>query len=182
MKIQVSMIDRRSYDLLLGRVVFIVSLLSLFGCASLGGGKFSEGLKITQVRPSLPGTRVVEKVIEKEKFEKALDSGQKNEIRLVEVFSRESSDSTPREYRFFGIEEDSVYTLLGLQSLDILIAANDYVVPGGAYFWQYLQLLRYEEEAKIEIRREGVPMVFEYTFKGEGPSIRKALLEMDGLQ
>ena len=150
---------------------FVMAVTMFSGCATLRDpSQQGDAVKISAIRPPYPGTKVVKRSFEKSDYEKALDSGSRNEIRLIQVFAQDNSIKGPREFRFFDIREGSVYDFLGLKSLDILVAANDFVVPGAEFFWQYLQLLRYEDKASIEVRRDGVPMVFEYTFTGQGLS------------
>jgi hypothetical protein len=138
------------------------------GCSIFSDPYGVNGTKITTLRPRHPGTKTVAIEFPRTEYEKALDSGSKNEIRLIEVFSKDRAANAAPEYRFFGIEKGSVYDLMGLQSLDVLVAASDYVIPSSDLFWQYLQLLRNHETGSIEIRRDGVPMVFNYTIVGAG--------------
>jgi hypothetical protein len=156
------------------RVVgFSLSLVLSFvvtGCSMFSDPYGADGTKISSLRPKHPGTKTIALELSRVEYEKTLDSGSKNEIRLIEVFSKEKGANSAPEYRFFGIEKGSVYDLIGLRSLDVLVAASDYVVPGGDLFWQYLQLLRNHQSGSIEIRRDGVPIVFNYSFVGRGLS------------
>jgi hypothetical protein len=161
-------------------LIGVCTLMS--GCSLFSDPFGSDGTKISTLRPKHPGTKTVALDLSRAEYEKALDSGSKNEIRLIQVFSKEGGANAAPEYRFFGIKKGSVYDLMGLQSLDILVAASDYVVPGGDLFWQYLQLLRNHETGSVEIRRDGVPMVFTYSLRGPGMTPAERLATAPGVK
>lgn len=148
--------------------MLMMSLMVCSGCSFNSSDQVAQPLSV--VRNPLPGTRQVKKTISRKDFWGALEQGGDiNRARLVEVFSREKDQGVRPEYRLFDVQEGSVYSLLGLKPLDILVSANDYSVPSGGHFWQYLQLLRYADRAKMEIHRDGVPIVFSYTFINDLP-------------
>ena len=68
------------------------------------------------------------------------------------------------EYRIFDISEHGVYSLLGLENSDIIVAANRYLIRNPAQFPAFVQLLANENNATIEIRRGGEARLLKYTF------------------
>lgn len=164
--------------LFLLRVCFLVILMLLVaGCSSglFRAEKASAGVQLSDVRAELPRDLVVKKVtIKKDEFEATFKTtrtssrelrGPLDKIRIVTIFKR-SSNPYP-EYHLFNIWPHSPYAALGLRDGDILVAANDWVVFNSDKFKQYISLLRNEDDATIEIRRRGRPMLYKYTFVGE---------------
>jgi type II secretory pathway component PulC len=93
----------------------------------------------------------------------ALTRIRENPIRLVPVFQSVSSTDS-YEYRVFDINQDGVYALLGLENADIIVAANRYLIRNPAQFPSFVQLLAAENEAQIEIRRDGEARLHKYSF------------------
>ncbi len=146
------------------KIKLLLSLMLLFtsACSMTRDG---EALKIDQVRPK--GAAIQEEQIEvsKKLYQQVLHGGGSyTKARMVEVFTRDAQSGV-KEYRLFGIQPGSLYDLLGLRNVDILVAANGYVVPEQGLFWQYLQILPNQKDAFIEIKRAGKSMIFKYTFK-----------------
>jgi type II secretory pathway component PulC len=74
------------------------------------------------------------------------------------------SSTDSYEYRVFDINQDGVYALLGLENADIIVSANRYLIKNPAQFPAFVQLLAAENEAQIEIRREGEARLHKYSF------------------
>lgn len=137
--------------------------LSVFSCTT----KEPElPVKLSSVRPSLPGTKVVELEIPRDVYIEAL-SNQKalQRLRLVPLLRSAQFASPIPEYRLFDIEEGSAPAVLGLRNSDVLISANDFILYDAQKFKAYLMLLRNENNAEIEIRRGEEHLLFKYLFK-----------------
>ncbi|MBX7139429.1 MAG: hypothetical protein K1X83_15785, partial [Oligoflexia bacterium] len=83
-----------------------------------------------------------------------------NRVRLVEVYSRDSS--LPRHI-LFDVRKGSVYELLGLRERDVIIAVDDFLVYSPTQFVRYLDLMPGLPESKFLLEREGVPIVLKFT-------------------
>jgi len=122
-------------------------------------------IKLSEVRAPLASMVTVEMRIPRSKYVSILEQGGDNNLaRLVPVFRSGTDWENFPEYRLLDVKRGSVYELLGLRANDIIIAADDYVIPSPRKFWQYLLLLRGIKEASIEIRRADRPMLLKYVF------------------
>lgn len=124
-----------------------------------------EAVKLSSVRSAPDGVKEVPLVIKRSALSTALEasSGTQN-LRLVPLLVRASQGDVPAEYRIFDIRPGSVGALLGLSNADILVSANDYIVRAPSQFYMYLQALKGEKSAQIEVRRAGKPLLLKYTF------------------
>lgn len=118
---------------------------------------------IDDVRPIPPSLKVISYTIQRRSLQDALTRIRENPIRLVPVFQSVSSTDS-YEYRVFDINQDGVYALLGLENADIIVAANRYLIRNPAQFPSFVQLLAAENEAQIEIRRDGEARLHKYSF------------------
>ncbi len=142
------------------------AVLTACSTATHGRAPWEQGkaLPITDVRPAVPGTKVIKIELPREKYRKALqEGGNRNNARLVEVFSRGDTTQSPPEYRLFDVSRGSVYDLIGLKTADVIIAADGYVIPSPIAFWQYLALGASLPSISVEIRRDGRPLIMECT-------------------
>ena len=130
------------------------------GCS--GHGK-AEPKFIEDVRPVPPAQKVLSYTIQRRDLQNALVKIGESPIRLVPVYQSVSAGES-YEYRIFDVRNDSVYALLGIENSDILVAADRYLVKNPAQFPVFVQLLSNENEATIEIRREGESRLMRYTF------------------
>lgn len=153
------------------RVLTLLSfslLLSLPGCSSLFAPRSSGGEAVTidSLRGAAPYNRLSKTItVARELYVAALErEGSINEARLVEIFHRGVPNEEIKEYRLLDVRPGSVYDLLGLRHNDVLVAADNYVIPTAPAFWGYLQLIAGFEKATIELRREGRPVLFTYKF------------------
>ena len=152
---------RRMISLLI--YIGIPALLVFSGCSNKRwkGGSDGDGRK----RPASVLAEVVPMEISMQVYKEHLNRGSDlNRARLIEIFSRNQTNETYQEFRFFDIQKGSVYWLLGMRTGDVLLSANEFVVPNAQTFWQYLNLLQFEEQAQIEILRSGKPFLFKYQF------------------
>ena len=125
----------------------------------------AKAVRLSEVRPPLGSITVVDKQVSRAKYMAALEQGgDKNQARLVPVFGQSSDWENFPEYRLLDMQRGSVYEVLGLQSLDIIVAANDFVIPSSQKFWQFLGLISRYQGATIEIRRNDRPMLMKYEF------------------
>jgi general secretion pathway protein C len=105
--------------------------------------------------------------LERAEFKRALaQNGSLRGIRFVPILhgKDEPSPGYP-EYRVFGINPGSVYSKMGLENADILIAANGYVFDNPAKFPQYVSLLAEEQSGFVNIRRNGNSLQLSYTLE-----------------
>lgn len=87
-------------------------------------------------------------------------------LRLVQVFERDNENSKiPPKYRLFGIEEHSIYHLLGLRNVDVLVAADHKPVYNTQGFKQLMFLLPQMRRLSLEIIRDERPLTFVYNVK-----------------
>jgi type II secretory pathway component PulC len=81
----------------------------------------------------------------------------------VPVFDNISVKQT-YSYRLFDVHDDSAYALLGLQTSDIIVAADRYLIKRPEQFPAFIGLLAGADEATIEIRRGGEGRLLKYSF------------------
>jgi hypothetical protein len=155
------------------RYFFIMATVFVaVGCSSMSSQNSGDAVLVDSLRGAPPlDRRTMTVLLNRETYIKALEKeGAVNQARLVEVFHRGQADNELKEYRLLDIRPGSVYDLLGLQHADILIAANGYVVPVPQMFWNYLRLIARFEQANLEVRRDGTPLLLEYQFiEAAGP-------------
>lgn len=147
----------------MSRAVGILVLLLLFtglGCSEVAPRppKF-----IDDIRPIPPALKEVSFAIQRRDLEGALEREGEAPPRLVPVYASVSARES-FEYRIFDLKPSSPYALLGLQNSDIIVAANRYLIRRPEQFYSFVQLLRGENEASIEIRRGGEGKLFKYSF------------------
>lgn len=118
---------------------------------------------ISDIRPIPPTHKVISYSIQRQDLRQALTKLRENPIRLVPVFqSVATTDSF--EYRIFDIDVGGVYGLLGLENSDIIVAANGFLIKDPKQFPLFVQLLERENDATIEIRRNGEARMLKYSF------------------
>lgn len=154
--------------ILLGSFVVGTSLV-VHGCTPQAP---LEPKRIEEIRPIPPLLKVTTFTIQRNDFRNAVLRGPDNAIRLVPVYETVASRGS-FENRLFEIRPGSVYALLGLENRDILVAANGFLVKQPEIFTRFVELLAQENEATIEIRRNGEPRLMKYVFvpslpKGKG--------------
>jgi hypothetical protein len=109
-----------------------------------------------------PAQNVEKRVISKAKLlDLSMRGGSFNELRLVQIFRRGTTEAFP-EYRVFEVRKSGIYDYIGLQSGDVLLAANDYPIfdPDGfrLFTTRYLAEMK---KSSINIVREGVAILIE---------------------
>jgi type II secretory pathway component PulC len=134
--------------------------VALSGC---GASKVRQPKFIDDVRPIPPVLKVISYAIQRRDLQEALTRIKENPIRLVPVF-QSVSPAESYEYKIFDIGQSGVYSLLGLENGDILVAANRYLIKSPPQFPAFVQLLANEKEATIEIRRGGESRLHKYSF------------------
>jgi general secretion pathway protein C len=105
--------------------------------------------------------------LERAEFKRLLaQNGSLRGIRFVPILhgKDEPSPGYP-EYRIFGITPESVYSRMGLENADILIAADGYVLDNPGKFPQYVTLLSDQKSGFVNIRRSGNSIQLSYTLK-----------------
>lgn len=141
----------------------LVVLFFMVGCA---GTESPKPVLLSQVRPVADNLERVTLSIRKADLKAAIERGEAvNTIRMIRLFRRGGPGPYQfPEYRLFDIQAGSVFTLLGLQNADVLVALNDYVLYDPTKFPVYVRLLQNETDAQIEIRRGEQPVLLQYQF------------------
>jgi len=144
-----------------------VIALSLAVVGIFVGGCSSSSLReprfIDDIRPVPPPMKVLHYSIQRKDLQDALVRQGVNSIRLVPVFENLSVTQS-YSYRLFDVHEDSAYALLGLQTSDVVVAADRYLIKRPDQFPAFVSLLVNMDEASIEIRRGGESKLFKYSF------------------
>jgi type II secretory pathway component PulC len=107
--------------------------------------------------------KVLHYSIQRKDLQDALVQQGVNTIRLVPVYDSVNV-SQSYSYRLFDVQEGSAYSLLGLQTSDVVVAADRYLIKRPDQFPQFVSLLAGVNEATIEIRRGGESKLFKYNF------------------
>lgn len=144
-------------------VLGVCALVAMSGAVSCGPSYPAQPKFIDDIRPIPPAIKEISFAIQRRDFERALEAQGEAPPRLVPVFASVSSRDS-YEYRIFDLNTGSPYALLGLQNSDIIVAANRYLIKRPEQFYQFVQLLRVENEASIEVRRGGEARLFKYSF------------------
>ena len=134
--------------------------LVVVGCSS---SSLREPRFIDDIRPVPPPMKVLHYSIQRRDLQDALVRQGVNSIRLVPVFENLSVTQS-YSYRLFDVHEDSAYALLGLQTSDVVVAADRYLIKRPDQFPAFVSLLANMDEASIEIRRGGESKLFKYSF------------------
>lgn len=145
-------------------VIFFLVLFFLAPGCSIAPSN-STPRKISEVRPTPTGLQRMNFTISRDRLTNALESSRgSGNLRVVPIVTSAAQAPATPEYRLFNIRQGSVGALLGLQNADVLIAANEYVVRDPRQFYGYLEALRTESSALIEVRRDNQPILMQYTF------------------
>ena len=116
-------------------------------------------------REPAPGAKIQNVTINRAEYLKAINKpGAVNRARVVRVFSRTLQNELYPEYRLFDVRSGSIYRLLKLQTADILISGEGLSFVSDKKFFGYVSLLRDQDQGRIEIRRNGQPIIFKYVF------------------
>ncbi len=134
-------------------------------CAGIGCSPSAprEPKRIEEIRPIPPALRVTSYTIQRRDLQSTLSKGTDNAIRLVPIYESVASRLS-YEYRVFDVRPGSIYSLLGLENSDIVVAADGFLIKKPEQFVLYVQLLTKQNEATIEIRRGGEPKLLKYAF------------------
>lgn len=156
-------------------IILLVLALSTSSCATMRRmfGSAADNQLGTDSYNQMPGTRTMKlRLSRSELLARAQQSGGLNTIRLIEIYERERSSSAPPRYRVFGVQPGSIYELLGLNTADVLLAAEGRVVYTPTGFPTYILVyLPKQSKATIDISREGQPIHYEYEiFEGSEAS------------
>jgi type II secretory pathway component PulC len=107
--------------------------------------------------------KVTNFTIQRRDVQTALTRTTENRLRMVPVF-QSTAPGRAVEHRLFDLNSKSVYALLGLQSADIIVAADGFLVKRPDQFMIFTQLLQGQDQAPIEIRRNGEARLLKYAF------------------
>jgi type II secretory pathway component PulC len=142
---------------------FLFAAMVLFAGIGCATSRPSEPKRIDEIRPIPPALRVTTYTLQRRDLQSTLSKGADNTIRLVPIYESVASRQS-YEYRVFDVRPGSVYSLLGIENSDVLVAADGYLIKKPEQFVMYVQLLQKENEANIEIRRGGEPKLLKYSF------------------
>ena len=144
-----------------------VMALGIVVVAMLVGGCSASSIRepkfIDDIRPVPPPMKVLHYSIQRKDLQDALVQQGINTVRIVPVFDNLAVSQT-YSYRLFDVQEGSAYSLLGLQSSDVVVAADRYLIKRADQFPTFVGLLAGVDEASIEIRRGGESKLFKYSF------------------
>jgi type II secretory pathway component PulC len=145
--------------MLMVRSLFVALLIVIgSGCAVSSS---REPKFIEDVRPVPPPMKVMSFSIQRRDLQEALGQAKENQVRIVPMYQ---STRTSYEYRIFDIAPGSVYSLLGLEPSDVIVAADRYLVKRPEQFPAFVQLMPGLNQASIEIRRGGEARLLKYSF------------------
>ncbi len=145
--------------MLMVRSLFLALLIVIgSGCAVSSS---REPKFIEDVRPVPPPMKVMSFSIQRRDLQEALGQAKENQVRIVPMYQ---STRTSYEYRIFDIAPGSVYSLLGLEPSDVIVAADRYLVKRPEQFPAFVQLMPGLNQASIEIRRGGEARLLKYSF------------------
>lgn len=130
--------------------------------------KESQPKKIEEIRPTPPVFKSISFTIQRKDYIAQLSRVGDNTVRLVPVF-QSAIASESYVHRVFDVKPKSVYTLLGINNTDIIVAVDGYLIRKPEQFVKYIELLQSEDSAAIEIIRGGESMLLRYSFI---PSLR----------
>jgi hypothetical protein len=145
------------------RAIAVALTALTFGIGGCGPTTPPQPKFIDDIRPIPPALKEVSFAIQRRDLEGSLEREGEAPPRLVPVFASVSSRES-YEYRIFDLKPGSPYELLGLQNSDIIVSANRYLIKRPEQFYQFVQLLRGENDATIEIRRGGEGRLLKYSF------------------
>ncbi len=148
------------YMLTRGFIALAIVVFASIGCST---PRPNEPKRIEEIRPIPPALRVTSYTLQRRDLQSTLSKGADNTIRLVPIYESVASRQS-YEYRVFDVRPGSVYSLLGLENSDIVVAADGYLIKKPEQFVLYVQLLAKQNEANIEIRRGGEPRLLKYSF------------------
>ncbi|HMO02580.1 MAG TPA: hypothetical protein PKD37_03820 [Oligoflexia bacterium] len=148
-------------------VLFVLLIFFTIGCFSRKvGHDYKPPRVFSATFPISPLTQIFEFHVSRSEYIRSFtESVGTTKLRVVEVArgSKESVRDVPL-YRLFDVTADSPAAILGLASGDLLMSANDLVIPNGEIFKQYLNLLAGEKNAEIRFQRNGVEIIHKITF------------------
>lgn len=152
-----------SFLLYLSVLLFLISPLS--GCSL--GAKSAGPKKIDEMRTRPEyGLESREFTIKKADLVQALEASRgSSNIRIVPLVVSASQSSGTPEYRVFNVRPGNIGAILNLRNADVLIAAHGYVIQDASQFNKYLVTLPALTTGKLEILREGKPLIFNYVFE-----------------
>lgn len=139
-----------------------IALLPIITCTGCFLQKTSQQPKrIEDIRPNPPIFKSYSLTIQRKDFKSQLGRTGENTIRLVPVFQ---SAVNPESFvhRVFDVRPKSVYTLMGIQNADILVAVDGFLVKKPEQFVSYVELLQNEDSSTIEILRGGESILLRY--------------------
>lgn len=148
---------------LFGAVLILVAAV-IGGCSASSINGNTGPVAIDVVRPPPIERQALKQRVSRKALLVALQKGELvNSPRIVEIFFRSGeTDLAIPMYRLFEVHPESVYSLLGLQAADVILAANNFVIFNQQQFRNYVRALPQQEQASIEIKRAGQPLLLTY--------------------
>ena len=141
------------------KLILLLLLITIVSGCSVNDSTVTPVL-IENVRPAPVGIVEEQKQVSRSQLDRALEASRgASNVRIVPLVTSAAQAPVTPEYRVFNVKNGGIAELLGLKNADILVSAHGFVIQTPLQFYKYLQLLRSNKETRIEIRREGKPMI-----------------------
>ena len=149
--------------IVLKKILLLLLFISLCSCAVKGSGIKPRRLSESRLVPVEYTT--VDIRLNKDEFTRILkEGGDNNKVRLVRIYHRGESTDSPGKYRILDVKEDGIFAYMQLKENDLILAADDYIIPKPIVFWEYIKLIPSVGKANVEIERAGNNMLLNYDF------------------
>ena len=137
----------------------VLGALCVVGLSTCGVRDDGRTLQYSKIVGALP-QKVVEKSFSRKAITAASLQGDAiNSMRIVPVFRRgdEMGAMDFPTYRLFDVQSGSIYSMVGLENADVLLAANDLVVLNPEGFKIFVTtVIPKQNTSTITIRRDGI--------------------------
>ena len=151
------------------RIITSILIFCLAACTALSKGHESGAVLLDSVRVKPADIREIPVTVDYAALRQAQSNYDLNSplriVKLVLSASPGSGEVLP-QYRLFEVRKGSIADVLGLQTADVLVGANGYVVYNPEQFKRYMMSIPVPTGTYIEIRREGRPLFLRYDFRG----------------
>jgi type II secretory pathway component PulC len=106
---------------------------------------------------------VEEVLVSKEDLSAGLKNDVLSRLRMIPLTKAQSDANQFPEYRIFEVRKGSPYDLLKLQDNDVILSAEEYVIPDPRVFFTYISIMPKLGKGSIEIKRRGELLQYRYT-------------------
>jgi hypothetical protein len=148
---------------LLKKILLLCLFLSLCSCAVNGSSIKPRRLSESRLVPVEYTT--IDISLNKDEFIQILkEGGDNNKVRLVRIYHRGESTDSPGKYRLLDVKDDGIFAYMQLKENDLILAADDYIIPKPIVFWEYIKLIPSVGKASVEVERGGNNLLLNYVF------------------